>query len=88
MSIEERLVKIETSYDGLSKRVDDLRSDMNQRFGQVNQRINDLRSDMNQRFDAVDKRFDDINKRLSLFTWTITGWFTLLTILIVLFKFI
>jgi len=100
-SVEERLTKVEAYYEVISKRIDDLRSDINQRFEEfrtgigIDKRFEELRSDMDhrfeaidKRFEAIDKRFDDINKRFSLLTWTITGWFTLLTLLIVLFKFI
>jgi len=86
--IEEKVARIEGSQYELSKRIDDLKDNMNQRF-------HELRADMNKRFGVVDRRFDDMNqrfndieKRFSLFTWTITSWLGLLTILIVLFKFI
>ncbi|MEA3485301.1 MAG: hypothetical protein U9R03_01175 [Candidatus Aerophobetes bacterium] len=68
--IEERLAKIEGYQFGLSKRVDDLKDSVNQRF------------------DDMNRRFDDMGKRFSLLTWTITGWFTLLTVLVVVFKFV
>ena len=43
-----------------SKRVDDLRSDMNRRFDDVNRRFDDVNRDMNHRFDEVVKRLDRI----------------------------
>jgi len=73
-SVVERLAKIEGYQSGLSKRIDALKDSMNQRFVTVDQRFQELR-------EGIDKRF-------SLLTWTITGWFTILTILMVVFKFI
>jgi len=54
----------------------------------MNQRFHELRANMDRRFEDMNQRFNDIEKRFSLLTWTITSWLSLLTILIVLFKFI
>lgn len=43
---------------------------------------------MNQRFAAIDQRFSDLNQRFTTLTWVITVWFSLLTLLTILFKFI
>jgi len=71
--------------DDLHKRFDDLRGDMHARF-------TELRADMNTRFGAVDKRIDDfrddVRRGFRLITWMMGVWFSLLTLLIVLFKFI
>lgn len=55
-----------------NRRIDDLRSDMNQRFGEINQRfvdINqrfaDLMQTMNNRFEDMNQRFTDTNQRIS-----------------------
>ena len=71
--IEEKVARIEGSQYELSKRIDDLKDNMNQRF-------HELRSD-------IDKRFEDMNKRFSFLTWVITSWLSLLTLLTILFKF-
>jgi apolipoprotein A-IV len=63
---------ITTRLDGIDKRFDDLRADMNQRFEAVDKRFDDLRTDMNQRFGElradIDRRLNDsraeIDKRL------------------------
>lgn len=52
----------------------ELRADMNTRFVE-------LREDMNTRFTAVDQRIKTLN-------WSMTVWLSLLTLLIVLFKFL
>ena len=71
--IEEKVARIEGSQYELSKRIDDLKDNMNQRF-------HELRSD-------IDKRFGDMNKRFSLIGWTIMAWLSFLTFLTILFKF-
>jgi len=71
--------------DDVHRRLDDLRGDMNTRFGE-------LRADMNRWVGVVDTRFGelraDMNARFKTLTWLITVWFSLLTLLTVLFKFL
>ena len=65
--------------------MDDLRGDMNTRFGELradmNTRFGELLADMNARFSGVDQRLKTLN-------WSITVWFSILTLLIVLFRFL
>ena len=67
--------------DDLHKRFDDLRTDMNARFTAIEGR-----------FTAVDKRIDDLradtNRGFRMVTWMMGIWFSLLTLLTILFKFI
>ena len=42
-----------------------LRTEMNQRFGQVDQRIGDVRTEMNQRFEQVDRRIGDVRTEMN-----------------------
>ncbi|MBI4208641.1 MAG: hypothetical protein HY538_02895 [Deltaproteobacteria bacterium] len=51
--IIERLTRLEEGQQNLEKRIDDLRSEMNGRFSEVNGRFSDLRSEMNSRFDTL-----------------------------------
>ena len=44
--------------------------------------------DINQRFEDINKRFEDMNNRISFLQWLITAWMTILTLHIVLFKFV
>ncbi|UCE05795.1 MAG: hypothetical protein JSW07_19725 [bacterium] len=56
-----------------NRRVDDLRSDMNQRFAEMNQTMNERFAEMNQtmneRFaqmnETINQRFSDMNQRIS-----------------------
>jgi hypothetical protein len=41
--MEERLARLEGRTEELSKRVDDLRNDMNHRFAELSKRIDDLK---------------------------------------------
>lgn len=62
-------------------RLDDFRADVDNRFIDTHKRLDDFRSDVNQ-------RFADLNQRFTTLTWMITVWFSLLTILIIMFKFL
>ena len=64
--------------DDLHKRFDDLRNDMNTRFVE-------LRADMNQRFNDVNHRLTDIHSTLRIFMWVVSGWFTFLTAVLLVF---
>ena len=65
---------------------------VNQRFADLNQRLDGFREDTNRRFDDsrsdVNQRFADLNQRFTTLTWMITVWFSLLTILMIMFKFL
>jgi hypothetical protein len=76
----------------LHKRIDDLRDDTTRsietlRSG-MNSRFDDMDRHWNSRFDDINKRIDDIHRRFSTQAWLISTWFTLLTLLTILFKFI
>jgi len=85
--LEERLARLEGRVEELSKRVDDLRNDVNARFSE-------LRNDMNHRFAELSKRIDDLRndiRRLedraeSRFKWLmgtlITMWISIMAMLI------
>ncbi len=49
----------------MNRGFDDLRAEMNARFGDVNLRIDDLRDDMNKRFEAVNERLDSLTGEVS-----------------------
>ncbi len=46
-----------------NKRIDDLNTDMNRRFENVDRRFDTMNGEMNRRFDDVNKRFDAMNQR-------------------------
>ena len=48
-----------------NRRVDDLRSDMNQRFSEMNETMNQRFADMNHRFADMNQRFLEVNQRIS-----------------------
>ena len=74
---------METNH--LTKRIEDLRSE-------TNARMSELRSDMNARLGEMSQRLgdvrDEMNQRMRSMEWTMHIWFGLLTLLILLFKFI
>ena len=60
-----------------SKRIDDPRANMNQRFDEMNQRFND----MNQLFNVM-------NQKLTTLMWIVSAWSIFLTAVIVVFGFL
>jgi hypothetical protein len=84
--------EISKRIDDLHRRLDDLRADMTTRFALVDQRFVELREDMNRWMGVVDTRFgelrEDMNTRFRTFSWQMNVWFGLLTLLIILFKFL
>jgi len=69
----------------LSKRIDDLRADMNQRFADMNQTFNSRLNDLNQ---TVNNRLNDLNQKLTTFMWIVSAWFTFLTAVLAVFGFL
>jgi len=55
--LEERLARLEGRVEELSKRVDDLRNDMNHRFAELSKRIDGLRDDIRRLEDRAESRF-------------------------------
>jgi gas vesicle protein len=62
--------------------------DMNKRFDDMNRRFEELIHYSDKRFEDMNKRFDDMNKKFNLLTWLIGVGFTVLTVLITVFRFI
>jgi len=68
--IIERLTRLEEGQKALNQRLDDLRDDMNSRFGGVNSRFDDMNS-----------RFDDMNSRINMLMW-IMGLFVSVSLVV------
>ena len=81
--LEERLARLEGRVEELSKRVDDLRNDMNHRFAELSKRIDDmskriddLRNDIRRLEDRFEGRFKWLMGTL------ITMWISIIAMLI------
>ena len=74
--MEERLARLEGRVEELSKRVDDLRNDMNHRFAELSKRIDGLRSDVRRLEDRIESRFKWLMGTL------ITMWISMIAMLI------
>lgn len=94
--IVESLTEVRGDIKKLDIRIDDFRSETNNRFAEVNKRIDDLRSEMNSkfadlrsemnsRFVEVNHRFQEVDNRFDTLQWML-GLF--ITIALVLFGFI
>ena len=89
--IIERLTRLEEGQKAIEKEQKMFREEMNERFKGIDKRfeaIDKRFEDINKRFEDMDKRFEQMDKRFNILTWIISGWMTLLTGLIVLFKFL
>lgn len=82
VTLEDRLIRLETKIEIGFQHIDKRFEDMNKRFEDMNQRFGDIRDDMNKRFEQIDKRFEQVDKRFDqmfTFLWMLTGIFTTLT---------
>jgi DNA anti-recombination protein RmuC len=77
------------------KRFEELLHYSDKRFEDMNRRLEEIIhysdkrfEDMNKRFDDMNKRFEDMNKKFNLLTWLIGVGFTVLTVLITIFRFV
>ena len=59
------LTAVLTSNNAIHHRLNDIRTDVNQRFDAQDKRFDDLKADMNQRFDIQDKRLDGLTDEVS-----------------------
>lgn len=65
LSTNERLAKLEGAVEQMSKRVDDLRTDISARMVNLEARLNTTRSEINERLSALEARYD------LLLRWTV-----------------
>ena len=70
------------------KRFEELLHYSDKRFDDMNRRLEELIHYSDKRFDDMNKRFEDMNKNFNLLTWLIGVGFTVLTVLITVFRFI
>ena len=74
----------ERRFELMEKRFEQI----DKRFEQVDERFKELREDMNRRFEQVDRHMDLFEKRFSRLTVLITAGFTMITVLITVYKFL
>ncbi|MBT3272593.1 MAG: hypothetical protein HN368_05530 [Spirochaetales bacterium] len=74
------------------KRMDERFAAVVRRFEAVDKRFEDLIGQMNSRFEGVDKRFEDLlgqmNSRFNMMFFFMSAGFTILTVLLTLYRFI
>ncbi|MBF0563768.1 MAG: hypothetical protein HQK89_00840 [Nitrospirae bacterium] len=63
-SDRDRMIRLEEGLKATNQRIDDLKSDMNRRFEQVDKRFEQV----DKRFEQVDKRFEQVDKRFEQMT--------------------
>ena len=79
--INTRLIKLEESHKHILEVLKIIIENTNKRF-------EELREDMNARFEDMNRRFEDMNRRFTFMQWFMGAGFTILVVLITIFKFI
>ncbi len=57
-----------------TKRIDELRNDMNSRFAETNRRFENLGNEINQRFDQVNRELADNRERMAKLEGALEGF--------------
>lgn len=82
---------VESKREGF-RRMDERFEAVDRRFETVDRRFEDLIGQMNTRFEAVDRRFEDLigqtNSRFNMMFFFVSAGFTILTLLLTLYRFI
>ena len=74
---------MEKRFEQVDKRFEDMQKYMDKRFEAVDKRFESV----DKRFESVDKRFEDINERFRLMFWFMGAGFTILSVLLTVFRF-
>ncbi len=95
LSLMERIVRVEEELRALREIQLSMLREMNARFEAVDQRFEAmdkrfeaLQREMDKRFEAMDKRFEALEKRFNFMQWFMGLGFTVLTVLMTLFRFL
>ena len=72
----------------MNKRFEEQREYTDKRFEELLHYSDKRFEDINKRFEDVNKRFEDMNRSLNLLTWMVGIGFTVITVLIAVFRFI
>jgi len=82
--------RFESLQREMNAKFESLQREMNARFEalqkEMNTRFEALQKEMNARFEAVDKRFEAMEKRLTFIQWFIGIGFSLLTLIVALYR--
>ena len=91
-SMDKRFEAVDKRFEAVNKRFEDMRHSMDKGFESMDKRFEDMLSSMDKRFEAVDKRFTDMqynmDKRFNVMTGFMALGFTLITVLMSVYKFI
>ena len=79
---------VKQGFEDVNKRFEDLYSYMDKRFEDMYRYMDKRFEAIDKRFEAIDKRFEDMNKKFEMMFKFMSLGFSVITILIVVFKFI
>ena len=78
---------MEKRFELVDKRFEVMQKYMDKRFEDMQKYMDKRFESVDKRFEAVDKRFEDINDRFRLMFWFMGGGFTILSVLLTVFRF-
>ena len=88
----EKIGKMESDVEYLkedvNRRFDDMEKSIDKRFDDVNRKFDNMEKSIDRRFDDVNRRFDNVDRRFDRMYILMGLGFTVLAILISLFKFL
>ena len=88
LSLMERVVRVEEELKALREIQLSMLREMNARFEALQREMDKRFEALDKRFEALDKRFEALEKRLNFMQWFIGLGFTILTVLMTLFRFL
>jgi len=81
---------IDQRFEAMDQRFESMQQAMNERFEamqkSIDQRFESMQREMDRRFESMDKRFEDLNNRFNSMQWLIGVGFSLLAILLAVFR--
>ena len=80
--------RIDNLRDDVTRSIDVLRSEINTRFAEMSARLDERFRSTDKRVDDTNRRIDDLHHALSRQNTYMTIWFTILSLLVVLFGFL
>ena len=82
--------EMDKRFNAVDKRFEAVQKSIDQRFEsmqrEMNRRFESMQQAMNERFESMDKRFEDLNNRFNSMQWLIGVGFSLLAILLAVFR--
>ena len=91
-NMDKRFEAVDKRFEAVDKRFEQMQQNMDKRFEAIDKRFEENRYYMDKRFEDLmhhtDKRFEDMDKRFRLMQWTMVIGFSILSVMMTVFKFV